>query len=145
MNNLYYVYIIKRDYLENKLNEYDLEDIRVYTVFDYAIAELKDENFYILSGNLKNKEIIRQEYYDDEDYFIIIDKKINKKEDIKKLSNLRYQKLYKLQGNYYMIMYNIFSKVEDNDAIKYINDTLKRKIRKDNRKVVSFSEITRNI
>ena len=144
MNNLYYVYIIKRDYLENKLNEYDLEDIRVYTVFDYAIAELKDENFYILSGNLKNKEIIRQEYYDDEDYFIIIDKKINKKEDIKKLSNLRYQKLYKLQGNYYMIMYNIFSKVEDSDAIKYINDTLKRKIRKDNRKVVSFSEITRN-
>ena len=144
MNNLYLVYILKRHYLENIVNESDLEDIRVYTICDYTIGELKNENFYILTGNFKNQEIIRQEYYYDEDYFIIIDKKISKQEEINNLTKLRYQKLYKLQSNYYMTMYNVFSKVEDIDAIKYINDTLKRKIKKENRKVISFGEIIRN-
>ena len=128
MNNLYFVYIMKRNYLETESKELDLEDIRVYTIFDYALAFLKDENFYILSGNLKDNEIIRKEYYYDEDYFIIIDKKINKKEEIRKLKKLRTRKLYKLQGNYYMFMYNTFSKVEDIEAINYIRNTLKRRI-----------------
>ncbi len=153
MKNLYFIYIMKRCYLvpDNEIEKSDLEDIRVYVPIDYAIAELVNENFFVLSGDLMLKKIVRKEYYYDEDYMAILDKKINIGDiDVDKAENLflnlkkiRKQKLYRIQGRYYMTMYNVFAEVEDMEAIDDIRNALKRNIKKQNRKIINYGEIAR--
>ena len=104
MENLYLVYILKRHYLGKNISNQDLDDVRAYIVFDYGLASIINEKVKILSGPLKDEEIVRDIYYDDEDYFVVIKNKLinyPKEEALKLLNRKRSQKLENTRENYY--------------------------------------------
>ena len=144
MENLYLVYILKRHYLGKNITNQDLDDIRAYIVFDYAIASILNEKVKILSGPLKDSEIVRDIYYHDEDYFVVIKNKLINypiDEALKLLNRKRSKKLEQVSENYYMVMYGKFMKVLNPRVISIIKEEIFKNIKRKPEKIVSFTEV----
>ena len=143
MDNLYSVYLLKRHYLMplNSLNiDSDLDDYRVYTVVDYTIASLENENFKILEGLYEGDLVILSDYYYDEEYLVLIDKKITNQRDLERERNKRSKNLYNFLGKYYMKIDKLFFIVKDLEAIATINSILLKQVKKSSDKVISLTE-----
>ncbi len=143
MDNLYSVYLLKRHYLMplNSLNiDSDLDDYRVYTVVDYTIASLENENFKILEGLYEGDLVILSDYYYDEEYLVLIDKKITNQRDLESERNKRSKNLYNFLGKYYMKIDKLFFIVKDLEAIATINSILLKQVKKSSDKVISLTE-----
>ncbi len=146
MNNLYYIYLLKRHYLLplNSLNEdSDLDDYRVYTVYDYVLAVEDIESFKVLEGPYKETVAVKGEYYYDEEYLAFADKEVVSQEDLETLRENRNQKLFKYLGKYYMKAYGLFFIVKDEEAIANIQELLSARAKKSKEKVLNFSDYYR--
>lgn len=144
MDNLYLVYILKRHYLGKNIVNQDLDDIRAYIVFDYAVASIINEKVKILSGPLKDEEIVRDIFYDDEDYFVVIKNKLINypiDEALKLLNRKRSKKLENVSETYYMVMYGKFMKVLNPRVISIIKEEIFKNIKRKPEKIVSFTEV----